>query len=61
MLVDRRKFLNLAAANTVATAMHPLESEQNKKQWPAKSTTAFAFQPVDELTYSRANLCLAIL
>lgn len=47
MLVDRRKFLNLAAANTVATAIHPLKSEQNKKQWPAKSTTAFAFQLVD--------------
>jgi len=47
VLVDRRKFLNLAAANTVATAMYPLESEQNKKQRPAKSETAFAFQLVD--------------
>jgi PhzF family phenazine biosynthesis protein len=47
MLLDRRKFLNLAAANTVAAAMPPLETEESKKQWPAKGATAFGFQQVD--------------
>ena len=47
MLVDRRKFLNFATANTVATAIHPFETEQNKKQWPPKNSTEFAFQQVD--------------
>ena len=47
MLIDRRKFLNLVAANTVATSIYPLEAEQSKKQLPAKSPTTFAFQQVD--------------
>jgi PhzF family phenazine biosynthesis protein len=47
MLVDRRKFLNVATANTVATAIHPFLTEQNKKQWPPKDSTVFAFQQVD--------------
>lgn len=47
MLVDRRKFLNFATASTAATAIHPFETEQNKKQWPAKNSTVFAFQQVD--------------
>jgi len=46
-LIDRRTFLNFAAANTVATAIRPLETEQSKKQGMAKSATAFAFQQVD--------------
>ena len=47
MLIDRRKFINLAAANTVATSMYPLRTEQSKKQSPAKRATTFAFQQVD--------------
>lgn len=47
MLVDRRKFLNFATANIVATAIHPFETEQNKKQWLPKDSTEFAFQQVD--------------
>jgi len=47
MLVDRRKFLNLATANAVATSIYPLATEQSKKQSPAKSATTFAFQQVD--------------
>src|SRR6266436_4221702 len=47
MLVDRRKFLNFATANTVATAIHPFLTEQNKKQWLPKDSTVFAFQQVD--------------
>ena len=47
MLVDRRKFLNFATANTVATAIHPFLTEQNRKQWPPKDSTVFAFQQVD--------------
>jgi PhzF family phenazine biosynthesis protein len=47
MLVDRRKFLNLAAANTIATSIYPFDAEQSKKQSPAKRATAFAFQQVD--------------
>jgi len=47
MLIDRRKFINLAAANTVATSMYPLRTEQSKKQSPAKNATTFAFQQVD--------------
>jgi PhzF family phenazine biosynthesis protein len=47
MLLDRRKFLNLAAANTVATAIQPLETERSKKQWLAKGATAFGFQQID--------------
>jgi PhzF family phenazine biosynthesis protein len=47
MLVDRRKFLNLAAANTIATSIYPLDAEQSKKQSPGKSATAFAFHQVD--------------
>lgn len=47
MLVDRRKFLGFATANTVATAIHPFQTGQNKKQSPPKNSTAFAFQQVD--------------
>ena len=47
MLVDRREFLHLATANTVASAIHPFGSEQNKKQWRPKNSTVFAFQQVD--------------
>jgi PhzF family phenazine biosynthesis protein len=47
MLVDRREFLNFATANTVATAIHPFEAEQNKKQWPRQNSTVLAFQQVD--------------
>jgi PhzF family phenazine biosynthesis protein len=47
MLVDRRKFFNFAAASTVATAIHPFETEQRKKQRPSTGSTVFAFQQVD--------------
>ena len=47
MLVDRRQFLNYATANTVATAIRPFETTQNKKQRTPKSSTVFAFQQVD--------------
>ena len=46
-MVDRRHFLNFATATTVATAFHPFETEQNKKQRPPKNSTVFAFQQVD--------------
>jgi PhzF family phenazine biosynthesis protein len=47
MLVDRRKFLHFATANIVATAIHPFETEHNKKQGPQKNSTVFAFRQVD--------------
>jgi PhzF family phenazine biosynthesis protein len=47
MLVDRRAFLTLAAANTAASAIHPFETEQSKQQQPSKSSSTFAFQQVD--------------
>jgi PhzF family phenazine biosynthesis protein len=47
MLVDRRKFLNFATAGAVASAMHPFETDQNKKPWPPENSTVFAFQQVD--------------
>jgi PhzF family phenazine biosynthesis protein len=47
MLVDRRRFLNLALANTVATSIYPLDAEQSDTQSPTKSATTFAFQQVD--------------
>jgi PhzF family phenazine biosynthesis protein len=47
MWTDRRTFLNFAAANSVAAATGPLETEQSKKHGPPKSTPAFAFQQVD--------------
>jgi PhzF family phenazine biosynthesis protein len=47
VLVDRRQFLNFATASTVATAVHPFETEQKKKHWPQKNSTVFAFQQVD--------------
>jgi hypothetical protein len=47
MLVDRRRFLNLALANTVATSIYPLDAEQSNTQSPTKSATTFAFQQVD--------------
>jgi PhzF family phenazine biosynthesis protein len=47
MLVDRRKFLNLATASTVATAIPPFGTEQNKKHGPPTNPTIFAFQQVD--------------
>jgi PhzF family phenazine biosynthesis protein len=47
MLLDRRRFVNFATASTVASAIHPFETEQNKKRWPPKDSTVFAFQEVD--------------
>ena len=47
MLVDRRKFLSFATASTVATAIHPFENGQSKKQWLPKNSNVFAFQQVD--------------
>ncbi len=47
MWVDRREFLNVATASTVATALHPFGTDQNKKQWPPNNSTVFAFQQVD--------------
>jgi PhzF family phenazine biosynthesis protein len=47
MLVNRRQFLSSATASTVATAIHPFETEENKKKRPPKSLTAFAFRQVD--------------
>jgi PhzF family phenazine biosynthesis protein len=47
MLVDRRKFLNVATAGTVLNAIPPFETQQNKKQWPPKNSTIFDFQQVD--------------
>jgi PhzF family phenazine biosynthesis protein len=47
MLIDRRKFLNFAAANTVAAAMPPLQAEQSKQQSAADRATEFSFQQVD--------------
>lgn len=47
MWIDRRKFLNLAAANTVAAAMPPLDAEQSKKQSRESNGTTFDFQQVD--------------
>jgi PhzF family phenazine biosynthesis protein len=47
MLVDRRKFLSVATAGTVASAFRPFENERNKKQWPPKNSTALGFQQVD--------------
>jgi PhzF family phenazine biosynthesis protein len=46
-LVDRRKFLSFATASTVATAIHPFGTQQDKNQWPQKDSTGFAFQQVD--------------
>jgi PhzF family phenazine biosynthesis protein len=47
MLVDRRKFLNFATAGTVASAIPPFETGQNKKPWPPNNSTLFDFQQVD--------------
>jgi PhzF family phenazine biosynthesis protein len=47
MLVDRRKFLNFVTASTVASAIPPFETEQNKEQWPPNNSTVFDFQQVD--------------
>jgi PhzF family phenazine biosynthesis protein len=47
MLVDRRKFLNFATASTLAGAIPPFETEQNKKQWPPNNSNVFDFQQVD--------------
>jgi PhzF family phenazine biosynthesis protein len=47
MFVDRREFFSLATANTVASAIHPFETRQSKKQWLPKDSTEFAFQQVD--------------
>ncbi len=46
-MVDRRKFLNLAAASTVATAIRPLDAEQSRKQSQPKNAAELAFQQVD--------------
>ena len=47
MLVDRREFLSLATASTVASVIHGLEIEQDKKNLPPKNSTVLAFQQVD--------------
>ncbi len=47
MWTDRRTFLNLAAANTVATGTHALETQQGKGDGLANRAPAFAFQQVD--------------
>jgi PhzF family phenazine biosynthesis protein len=47
MLIDRRDFLNLGAASTVALAIHPFNVEQSEKQQPPTKSVAFAFQQVD--------------
>lgn len=47
MLLDRRKFVTFATANLVATAVHPFETDQNKKQRPKRKPTVFDFQQVD--------------
>lgn len=47
MLVDRRKFLNFVTASTVASAIHPFDTGQSKKQWLPKDSAEFAFQQVD--------------
>jgi PhzF family phenazine biosynthesis protein len=47
MLVDRRTFLNFVTASTVATAIHPCETEQDKKTWPPKNSKVYALQQVD--------------
>ncbi len=47
MLIDRRNFLNLAAANTVATSLYPLATQPSRKRSSAQRPTTFAFQQVD--------------
>jgi PhzF family phenazine biosynthesis protein len=46
MFVDRREFLSLATANTVASAVYSFEIGQSKR-WLPKDSTEFAFQQVD--------------
>jgi PhzF family phenazine biosynthesis protein len=47
MLIDRRKFLNIAAANTVAPSLYPLATAQGKNQQQPDGSTTFAYQQVD--------------
>jgi len=47
MLIDRRRFLNFAAANTVAAVMPPLDAEQSNKQRVVSRAIEFSFQQVD--------------
>jgi PhzF family phenazine biosynthesis protein len=47
MLLDRRHFLNLAAATTFANGIRSLGLEQSEKSGPATGETVFAFQQVD--------------
>lgn len=47
MLVDRRQFLTVATANTVASAIHPFETARSEEQRPPTDSTVFAFQQVD--------------
>jgi PhzF family phenazine biosynthesis protein len=47
MPIDRRRFLNFAAASTVTTAIYPLNAEQSKKQSTQDGATVYAFQQVD--------------
>jgi len=47
MWIDRRKFLNFAAANTAATAIPLLATEQSNEQGMANSATAYDFHQVD--------------
>jgi len=46
MLVDRREFLSLATASTIASAIHGFEIAQDKNL-PPKNSTVLAFQQVD--------------
>jgi PhzF family phenazine biosynthesis protein len=47
MLVDRRNFLNLAAASTVATSICPLGGERNSMQSSARGALTFTYLQVD--------------
>jgi hypothetical protein len=58
MPIDRRKFLNFAAANAVVTALHPLDAKQSRKQRLPKARLYSLFS---KLTSSHSNLSLAIL
>ncbi len=47
MFVDRRQFLNFAAANTVAAVISPFDSRQRRKKELPTDSAGFAFQQVD--------------
>ena len=46
-MLDRRKFLNLAAAGTFATSLCPLDAQRTAKLSPFTGASALAFQQVD--------------